>query len=122
MKEQRPRNGTLKLWHALLYTVAALANFCVLEMVWVFVAMLILGAYSDQNPWAIFWRISLIYDLDQYYNLQQTVVAFIVHVWYRCNKSIWRKNTVEARMNVWGHTKSTMEDFVSSYCTIIHES
>ena len=81
MEERRPWNGMLKLWHALLYTVGALANFCVLEMVWVFVAMLILGAYSDQNPRAIFWRISIIYHLDQYYNLQQTIVAFMIHVW-----------------------------------------
>ena len=31
-------------------------------------------------------------------------------------------NTVEARMIVWQHTKSTVEDFASSYCTIIHKS
>ncbi len=61
MKKRCPWNGPLKVLHALSYTIAALANFCVLELVWVFVPMLILNAYSGQNSRAIFWRISLIY-------------------------------------------------------------
>ena len=60
MEKRCPWNGPFKLLHALLYTVAALANFCVLELVRVLVPMLILNAYSGQNARAIFWRINLI--------------------------------------------------------------
>ena len=81
MEKRCPWNGPLKVLHALLYTVAALANFCVLELFWVIVPMLILDANSGQNPWAIFWRISLIYNPDQYHNLQRTAVVFVTHIW-----------------------------------------
>jgi len=93
MKKRRPWNGPLEVWHALSYIVTALANFCVLELFWILVSVLIFHANSGQNPWAIFWRIRLIYNLDQYHSLQNTVVAFVTHAWERCNKNV-RKETL----------------------------